>query len=602
MIRLARNLTLPVDAQTQTFAILAIRGVGKTYTCLKMAEGMHDAGLQFVFVDPTGVAWGLRSSADGKKPGLPVMIFGGERGDIPLEKTSGHLVADFVVDEGVSCVLDLSDLRKGQQTQFMTDFAERLYHNKRRRRDPLHIFLDEADAFAPQRPRPNQAQMLGAVEDLVRRGRSRGIGLTLATQRSAVLNKDVLTQCETLVAMCVVAPQDRKAVDEWLKAAGDEEKRIEIMGALPSLDLGEAYIWSPRWLKILKKVKVNKRTTFDSSSTPKAGRKAKTPKTRADVDMDAVREKMTATVERAEANDPRLLRARLRELEAELGTRPLASELIVGVPEEEVEERIAAAVHHHVCERDREWERKISELPASLPQLPALTKQRRGRKRQGTAKRPATATPPQTTGTRTGRFSASKPNRANTGKRDTLTTSCFTGDKGLRDIAGVAANNVPPARQRILDALRFFETIGIATVDKKQLALFADTSPKSSGYSNNLGAMRTGGLIHYPSGGTVQLTDNGRASANDNHHITTIEELHAALERKLTPAKWKIVKALIDVHPNQLTRDELAEAIDVSAASSGYSNNLGSLRTLGLLDYPVRGTVVATDILFLEAG
>ena len=76
--KLARNLNLPLDAQTHTFALLAIRGVGKTYACLKMAEGMHADGLQFVMVDPTGVCWGLRSSADGKSAGLPVLIFGGE--------------------------------------------------------------------------------------------------------------------------------------------------------------------------------------------------------------------------------------------------------------------------------------------------------------------------------------------------------------------------------------------------------------------------------------------------------------------------------------------------------------------------------------------
>lgn len=140
-LKIARTLSLPLEAQTQTFAILAIRGVGKTYACLKMAEQMHEHALQFVFVDPTGVAWGLRSSADGTSPGLPVVIFGGERGDVPLEENGGRTVADFVIDEGVSCVLDLSDLRKAASVRLMTDFAERLYQRKARKRDPLHVFL-----------------------------------------------------------------------------------------------------------------------------------------------------------------------------------------------------------------------------------------------------------------------------------------------------------------------------------------------------------------------------------------------------------------------------------------------------------------------------
>jgi len=47
------------------------------------------------------------------------------------------------------------------------DFAETLYH---RNRLPLHLVLDEADAFAPQRPMHGQERMLGALQDLVRRG------------------------------------------------------------------------------------------------------------------------------------------------------------------------------------------------------------------------------------------------------------------------------------------------------------------------------------------------------------------------------------------------------------------------------------------------
>ena len=34
--------------------------------------------------------------------------------------------------------------------------------------------------------------------------------------------------------------------------------------------------------------------------------------------------------------------------------------------------------------------------------------------------------------------------------------------------------------------------------------------------------------------------------------------------------------------------------------SSGYANNLGALRSLGLLDYPVPGQVVASAMLFLD--
>ena len=37
---------------------------------------------------------------------------------------------------------------------------------------------------------------------------------------------------------------------------------------------------------------------------------------------------------------------------------------------------------------------------------------------------------------------------------------------------------------------------------------------------------------------------------------------------------------------------------EASPTSSGFSNNLGRLRSLGLVDYPESGTVAATPLLF----
>ena len=88
-LMLAENLTLPIEAVTETFAILGKRGKGKTNTAVVLVEELIGAGLPTVVIDPTGVWWGLRSSADGKRAGLPVVIFGGEHGDLPLEVTAG---------------------------------------------------------------------------------------------------------------------------------------------------------------------------------------------------------------------------------------------------------------------------------------------------------------------------------------------------------------------------------------------------------------------------------------------------------------------------------------------------------------------------------
>jgi DNA helicase HerA-like ATPase len=79
-------------------------------------------------------------------------------------------------------VLDLSNLSKSAMRRFVADFAERLYEKNR---NPLHLIIDEADEFAPQRIAKGRERTFGAVDEIVRRGRIRGLGVTLVTQRSA---------------------------------------------------------------------------------------------------------------------------------------------------------------------------------------------------------------------------------------------------------------------------------------------------------------------------------------------------------------------------------------------------------------------------------
>ena len=122
-IHIGKGLDLPAEITTQTVCVIGKRGVGKTTYVLRQAEQMIGAGLPVAVVDPVGVCWGLRSSADGKRPGLPVVIFGGDHADVPLEVGAGVVVADFLIEARQPAVIDLSLFRKGEQVRFITDFA-----------------------------------------------------------------------------------------------------------------------------------------------------------------------------------------------------------------------------------------------------------------------------------------------------------------------------------------------------------------------------------------------------------------------------------------------------------------------------------------------
>lgn len=598
MLHIAPDFAIPDEAVTQTFAVLAKRGVGKTYATLVLVEEMLKARLQVVVADPIGVVWGLRSSADGASAGLPIAIFGGDHGDIPLKVSAGQLVAETIVDKQISAVLDLSQFRKGEQTRFMQDFCETLYHKNRA---PLHLVLDEADAFAPQRPMPGQQRLLGAVEDLVRRGRARGIGVTLVTQRAAVLNKDVLTQVEVLVALRTIAPQDRDALDAWVKVHGTPEQREALMRSLPSLPIGTAWFWSPGWLDIFQRVEVRKRDTFDSSATPKIGDKRATPSVLASVDLDQLRAAMAATIERAEEEDPTRLRRRIADLQRELITLRQAAPPAPEVRVETVEIPVLPAadldLFVRMVENLVQAARDVNQTGAHLHELG-----------QAFLTRPK-GDAPEYASTKSAVSTEAAPNGPTPPGAEWVTDesvpppsvkSAKSVDKPSPHLRSSApsADKVSAPQQKILDALAWWQSIGIPEPSRLQLGFIAGYSAKGGAFQNYLGALRTAGLLDYPDGGKVALTGAGRAIADPIDMPRTLESLHAAVFSRLPRPQQRIMAALCTQYPKAVSRSWLADAIEMSAAGGAFQNYLGALRSLGLLTYPGTGSVCAADILF----
>lgn len=72
----------PQEYASQGSAILGIRDSGKSYTATKIAETLFDSGIPFVAFDPIGVWKFLRMPGKGR--GYPVVVAGGEDGDLPL--------------------------------------------------------------------------------------------------------------------------------------------------------------------------------------------------------------------------------------------------------------------------------------------------------------------------------------------------------------------------------------------------------------------------------------------------------------------------------------------------------------------------------------
>ena len=276
---------LPTEALDDRIAIVGTAGSGKTYAAKGFVERLLESGARVAIVDPLGVWWGLRASADGSAPGYPVVVFGGRHADVPITSDMGAALGRLIAREALVCVADLSDLgSNAARRRFMAAFAEALYEANE---EPLHLILDEADLWAPQRQIKGWEGLLGHIEELVRRGRVRGFIPWLITQRPAVVHKDVLSQADILIAMKLTASQDRDAIGAWIEGQADRQEGKGILGDLPRLQRGEGYLRAPGH-GLLERFSFPPIRTFDSSSTPKRGERLVIPRTLAEVDLTAI--------------------------------------------------------------------------------------------------------------------------------------------------------------------------------------------------------------------------------------------------------------------------------------------------------------------------
>ncbi|MDR6953849.1 hypothetical protein J2X65_003212 [Ancylobacter sp. 3268] len=205
---------------------------------------------------------------------------------MPIDVDAGGLLGAMIGEEKVGAsIVDVSEFSTGQRTRFLTDFFEALYGANR---TALHLVLDEADEVAPQNPMPETKRLLGAVDRIVRRGRVRGFRPMMITQRPAVLHKNVLSQIGTLVALRLTSPQDRNAIGDWVKGNADGDQADTVMKSLPSLAVGEGWIWCPA-LDVLERKAFPRIRTLDSSRTPEHGEERAALPPISSIDVDHLR-------------------------------------------------------------------------------------------------------------------------------------------------------------------------------------------------------------------------------------------------------------------------------------------------------------------------
>jgi hypothetical protein len=607
-LNISDDLKLPLELAARTQCIFAQKGAGKTYAAGVMTEEMLGAGVQVVVLDPTGVWWGLQSSADGGKSPYEIIIMGGAHGDVPLEPDAGEIVATFLVETGQSVVLDVSMFEsQAAQDRFALALATKLYRLKANDRANVHVFLDEADQFCPLRPQKGQERLLHSWDIICRLGRSRGLGFTAISQRPAVVHTNIRNNVDLLTCLRVTGVQDFKALREWTNINATAEQAKEFLEKVPTLPDGEAFFWSPSWLKIFERAKIRQKRTFDSSRTPKPGERAVVPKARREPDLSKLTEQIKASVQRAKANDPTELKKKLAAAEKALAERPapaaaLPAPKVIEKPVitdkqldrlEKLQTGIVAAVAAW-------WKRAADQMNPLLEKLNTQRDEIVGLRNTIAAATAATVPAP-------GRYAPPTPvvHAPPAGRRSWMK------DPPASRLG--EANNWASDAHHTAGAPEHAAVAGLSKCASKQLAVLSQFSQGctigklallsgyriSGGFKNGLAELRTAGYITGDNTKVMQITAAGAALGP----FPSLPRGRALIEYWSAHSSFgKAAKAILQSllrNPQGFTIDRLAADTGYEI-SGGFKNALGDLRTAGVIQGKNTETMRPSDEL-LEA-
>lgn len=210
------QFTVP-DIRRKCLAVLGIRGSGKSNTAKVILQESVKSGIPVTVIDPDGEYVDL------------VLRLGGQ----VVDRFDGDGIREAVKDhrERETVVIDLSEWNE-QGFKFLSDYLTGLWEFSRVAKQERTLVIEEAHEFVPQ----GKLDEIGRT--LVRyalRGRKRGLGMLLVSQRSAKVNKDVLTQGEYYFLHRVIHPADLRVYKEILPLSPKEVESV-----FPSLPVGRA--------------------------------------------------------------------------------------------------------------------------------------------------------------------------------------------------------------------------------------------------------------------------------------------------------------------------------------------------------------------------
>jgi DNA-binding transcriptional ArsR family regulator len=213
-----------VDAQelvTGRTCIIAQSGAGKSWAIAVICERLCQGGIGFCIIDTEGEYFSLRDKYH------LLWLGSDEHADMDIDKVNIRDVMTKAVKNSTAVIFDVSETEMRER---VSELAHALYEIESEIRLPYLLIIEEADKFSPQ-----SRDSLKKIEEISRRGRKRGLGMLVATQRPSLVNKNVLSQCNSQIIGKLSIENDLRAVDLFFSSRSEVEE-------LATLEPGEFFI------------------------------------------------------------------------------------------------------------------------------------------------------------------------------------------------------------------------------------------------------------------------------------------------------------------------------------------------------------------------
>jgi hypothetical protein len=230
-VRIAENFELDIQGHLieRGVSILGMRGSGKSYTTGVICEQLLEAGQPIIVIDLMGEYYTLRE----RYPILIAALGDPEYADLKgLSPETARRLAEFVVESGLSLVLDLKFGRMIDRFRLLASFLEALYHAEEKAKRPYVLVMDEGHRITPEKGvirlkaiRDAQSEVEAWTYEIGATGRHYGLGFIVVARRSAEISKMILAQTEIRILHKLVDPTDLSYASNWLRKEQVEKVR-----------------------------------------------------------------------------------------------------------------------------------------------------------------------------------------------------------------------------------------------------------------------------------------------------------------------------------------------------------------------------------------